>query len=143
MYALVYQGIVIQLASETFEVHPNYQWIPCDDTVEVGYSYTNGIFSAPTVIPPTQEEVLASYQLAIQAALDNKAREKMYNDSISIATYVNSTNSSWKAEATSFIAWRDAVYSYALTILTQVQNGGSQPPISDVIAGLPTMTWPN
>jgi hypothetical protein len=143
MNALIYQGYVMQLEEVPFAVHPNYQWVSCDNTVQVGYSYSNGVFSAPPVPVPTQEEILASYQTAIQAALDSKAREKMYNDSISIATYINSTNASWKAEATAFLAWRDAVYVYAVNILTQVQNGGAQPALSDFIAALPVMTWPD
>jgi hypothetical protein len=41
MFALVFRNRVVQVSEETFDVHPNYKWIECDETVEVGYSYSH------------------------------------------------------------------------------------------------------
>lgn len=78
----------------------------------------------------------------IQAIIDSTAQSKQYADGVSCASYVLSTNVTWKAEATAFIAWRDAVFNYAINIMTQVQQGAPLPTVESVIAGLPTITWP-
>lgn len=58
MKALVYQGMVTQISVEEFEVNPAYQWIDCDELVQVGWSYENGVFSPPPSPPtPSNEEM--------------------------------------------------------------------------------------
>lgn len=49
MNALIFGGKVIQIAATTFPVHSAMQWvaIPSGQTVDVGYSYSGGAFSAP------------------------------------------------------------------------------------------------
>ena len=54
MFALIFNGSVIQIEAVQFEVHPSLTWvaIPAGQTVEVGYGYANGEFVAPPA-PPT------------------------------------------------------------------------------------------
>ena len=143
MFALIQNQTVRQISAATFLVHPDYQWIECDNTIKVGDGWDGQIFIPQAVPEKPMDEVLREYQEALQNFLDRKARERQYNNALSIATYVSSTNPIWKAEADAFVAWRDAVYVYALQILTDVQNGGSQPSIEEVIAAMPAMVWPN
>jgi len=90
--------------------------------------------------PPT----LNDYERAIQALIDATAREKKYEDGKSCATYVNSTNPQWAAEAAAFVAWRDAVWVYAFTELDKVLNGQrQQPTVGEFLLELPAIEWPN
>jgi hypothetical protein len=124
-----------------------------DNAILIGY------WNVPNIPQPLESDLLAeasTYQAIydmntlqqeclsqIQTIIDSTAQAKQYNDGVSCASYVMSTNDTWKAQATAFIAWRDSVFAYALNILAQVQQGAPLPTVESVIAGLPTMTWPN
>lgn len=143
MKALVYHGVVIQIQETSFEVHPNYQWIDCDETVETGYLYQNGVFIEPQPEPLSLDDQLNVYRAAVQEQLELKAHEKGYSTSLSLVSYSDSSNDIWRAEAHSFILWRDAIYDYSLAVLNDVQQGGQAPTLPDFISGLPTLTWPS
>lgn len=49
MKALVLNNQVVDIQENEFEVHESMSWVECDNTVEVGYTYENGVFAAPTV----------------------------------------------------------------------------------------------
>lgn len=83
------------------------------------------------------------YRLEIQAMIDAKAIERQYNSGATLASYVNSTIEQWAAEAQAFVAWRDAVWLYALAELDKVQRGESnQPSVEEFLAELPMFEWP-
>lgn len=78
-----------------------------------------------------------------RALLDHAARAKSYVSNIFLASYVNSTNPAWAAEASAFVAWRDAVWTHAYGELDKVMNGQrSQPTIAEFITELPEIIWP-
>ena len=86
---------------------------------------------------------LDDYKRAIQAFIDATAREKKYRNGDACATYVNSTNPLWAAEAAAFVAWRDSVWSYAFQELAKVENGErEQPTIDEFLSELPQIEWP-
>nr|WP_320141678.1 hypothetical protein [uncultured Cohaesibacter sp.] len=88
---------------------------------------------------PTQDD----YTKAIQALLDNAAIARRYDSAATMATYTNSTNSDWSAEATAMVAWRDAVWLYAYQQLDVVLAGErEQPTIEELLAELPEPNWP-
>lgn len=75
--------------------------------------------------------------------VDSVAQQKNYNDAVSCASYINSTITQWKNEATAFIAWRDSVYNYCIAQETAMQNGlRSVPTFETFQAELPVITWP-
>lgn len=83
------------------------------------------------------------YRLEIQAMIDAKASERQYDSAATLASYVNSTIPEWATEAKAFVAWRDAVWLYALAELDKVQSGErEQPTITDLLAELPILEWP-
>lgn len=89
--------------------------------------------------PPTLDD----YRIAIQAHIDATARQRDYDSGVSCASYVNSLNPLWAAEATAFIAWRDAVWAYAFQELAKVENGErEQPTIDEFLSELPQIEWP-
>jgi len=89
--------------------------------------------------PPTLED----YRIAIQTHIDATARQRDYDGGVSCASYVNSTNPQWAAEAQAFVAWRDSVWSYAFQELAKVENGErEQPTIDEFLSELPQIEWP-
>jgi HSP90 family molecular chaperone len=89
------------------------------------------------------ERKIKEYTEALELKVNQTAAEKTYSSGISCASYVASTNAQWASEAQAFVAWRDAVYAYALTILNQVQSGEIQDlSLEDFISSLPQMVWP-
>lgn len=84
------------------------------------------------------------YAEAIEAHADAVARSRQYRDADRLASYVNSGNAVWAAEANAFGAWRDAVWVYAYTQIAAVQAGQRpQPSIAGLISELPVISWPS
>lgn len=84
------------------------------------------------------------YRLEIQAMIDAKASERQYDSGATLASYVNSTIEKWAIEAQAFVAWRDAVWLYALVELDKVQKGErEQPSVEVFLAELPVFEWPS
>jgi len=75
--------------------------------------------------------------------VDAVARERQYDDGVSCASYKDSANAAWAAEAAAFVAWRDAVWVYAFTELDKAQDGQrEQPAVEAFVAELPPIQWP-
>ncbi|MBK0020957.1 hypothetical protein IAE29_03095 [Ochrobactrum sp. S46] len=84
------------------------------------------------------------YRLEIQAMIDAKAGERQYDSGSTLASYVNSTIEHWATEAQAFVAWRDALWIYALAELDKVQKSErDQPSVEDFLAELPVFEWPS
>lgn len=89
-----------------------------------------------------KENRVKEYSRALQNHIDDVAREKNYENGFTCATYINSSNPQWQAEAQAFVTWRDLCWEYALDIYEQVENGLIQPPaLEDFIANLPIIDW--
>ena len=88
--------------------------------------------------PLTQAKILAQYNAAIQGVLDAYAVTKQYDNMNTMASYANSTNAQFKAEALAAIAWRDAVWASAYATLAAVEDGTTPTPAS-VTAFLTTL----
>jgi len=98
---------------------------------------------APEPAPPTLED----YRAAIRAHVDATAQARNYDNAVSCASYVNSTNPQWAAEAQAFVAWRDAVWAYVFAELAEVENGQRPQPaieefVGELTAAVP-MEWPS
>lgn len=94
--------------------------------------------AAITNPPLSQAQQLAQYNAAIQGVLDAYAVTKQYDNMNSMVSYINSTNATFKADATAANAWRDAVWASAYATLAAVQAGTQQMPAS-VTAFLATL----
>ncbi len=108
---------------------------------------------APTKVVPVEDDQPVTnhpglspvdvYRLEIQAMIDAKANERQYDSGATLASYVNSTIEQWSSEAQAFVAWRDAVWLYALAELDKVQKADrAQPSVEDFLAELPAFEWP-
>lgn len=102
----------------------------------------DGVELAPPV-PPAPPAV-PDYVTAIQAMLDTKVQERRYYNILSACTYATDTNPTFKAEGQACVEWRGAVWAKAYATLDEVTAGTiPQPTIDELLATLPTMTWPS
>lgn len=116
-------------------------------------------WNVPNIPRPTEAEIMAEepqweqpyaiftalniFLPYIDHLLDTTAQSKQYGNAVSCASYVSSTNPQWAAEAAAFIAWRDAVFVYAINIQTEVQQGAPIPSFEAFVAGIPQIAWPS
>lgn len=84
-----------------------------------------------------------SYAAAVQSHVDGVAALRGYANGFALASYVPSSVTAWAAEASTFVAWRDAVWLYVYTQLAAVQSQQrSQPTPAELVAELPVIQWP-
>jgi hypothetical protein len=96
-----------------------------------GFSFVAGVLTITPPAPPTLTQQIAAYEAAAQSALDAGAKAWGYDGIVSASSYAASTIPKFKAEALALIAWRDATWVAAETLLTAVQ-GGAAPPANPV-----------
>jgi hypothetical protein len=90
--------------------------------------------------PPLTEQ---DYARAVQEHVDATARGRGYDSGVSLASYADSAVPIWAAEAAAFVAWRDAVWTYAYAQLALVQAGERDEPTIEALVGeLPAIAWP-
>jgi len=94
-----------------------------------------------------QEEFLASTKSrltsAIQTMLDETARERGYDNILSLCTYATSPTVKFADEGQAAIKWRDEVWAKGYTILADVESGSRAiPTVDELLAELPNFVWP-
>ncbi|WP_439444431.1 hypothetical protein ABWU93_11290 [Xanthomonas translucens pv. translucens] len=57
-----------------------------------------------------QREQHASFLVGVSVWLDSTVKSRGYDNIVSCASYANSTDAQFRAEAAAAVAWRDAVY---------------------------------
>lgn len=113
----------------------------------------------PNEQQPTEADLLSyglEHQLAIevnalsidcaarlQYLIEQTAKAKNYESALSCVSYSSSQNVQWKAEADTFIVWRDSVWAYAYNLLDEALSGIIPiPTVETVINGIPVIVWP-
>lgn len=115
----------------------------CTHAAEIFQRAVAGDFGeiAPFIAP---DPTIDDYRVAIAAHIEATARSRQYDSAVSLAGYVGSTNPAWAAEASAFVAWRDAVWVYAYAELDAVQNGHRDAPsVGELVTALPVIAWAN
>ncbi len=79
----------------------------------------------------------------VQDTIDATAQSRQYKDGVYCASYAQSTNPVWAAEAQAFLAWRDSIYAYALQVFSDIQAGQPAPTQEEFVAGFPKIVWPS
>lgn len=104
-----------------------------------------GDFYEVVAIPePTQEEIEAQVQAqltnAVQHVLDSKAQELLYDNCLSVCSYIDTGVPKFDAEGIAFRKWRSSVWAKGYEILVQVQAGERGIPTeAELIAELPEL----
>ena len=83
---------------------------------------------------PTKQE----YSDAVQKIIESTALNRGYLDSVTLCSYINSTNLDWKKDAETFIVWRDLIWNF---VFQRINNPNYTSSISDLIVGLPAIQW--
>jgi len=94
-----------------------------------------------------QMEALAalkqSLTSAVQKHMDNTAKERNFDDILSLCTYATSAKPKFKAEGQAGVEWRDDVWLYCYAELDKVLAGErGTPTTQELIDELPVFTWP-
>lgn len=123
-------------------------WLPEDEygtqprvVDELGALPEGAIFTAPKM-SKEQKEAQIQKQLsdAVQRVLDNKAQELLYDNCLSVCSYIDTGVTKFDAEGKAFRSWRSAVWAKGYEILAQVQAGErSIPTEAELIAELPDL----
>ena len=93
--------------------------------------------------PPTPEQIIAGFTVAVQQRLDDFARTRGYDGILSAATYATSTVPTFAAEGQYAVQIRDATWAKCYEILAAVEAGTKPvPTLDELTAELPVMTWP-
>ena len=143
MKALIFHEKVVQVQETTFEVAPDLFWVDCPDDCIPGWLFDNGAVIRPVIPVKTLPEIVAEFSAGLQEFIDSVAAQKQYGSALYCASYGNSTNQQWKAEAEAFIAWRDGVWVYCYTELAKFESGERAAVSFDEFkTELPAIAWP-
>ena len=93
---------------------------------------------------PTVEEQQAQIQKSltntVQHVLDAKAQELLYDNCLSVCSYIDTGVQKFDAEGKAFRAWRSAVWAKGYEILAEVQEGKREIPTEEeLLAELPEL----
>lgn len=99
----------------------------------------------PYVAPdPTPEDIQKTLTDAIQAYMDVKAQERLYDGILSLCTYATSTNPKFAAEGQAGVEWRDACWTKGHEIMDDVLGGERETPsVEELLAEMPVLVWPD
>lgn len=93
---------------------------------------------------PTNEQIIAQYDAAVQQRLDDFAKTRNYTNIMSAATYATGTVPKFKAEGQYAVEARDATWAKFYEVLAAVEAGSRpMPTLDELLAELPVLTWPN
>lgn len=107
--------------------------------------FTHVIDDTPVIItlPDTQEQIIATLSIAVQAYLDITAKSRNYDGILSLCTYATSLDPIFNAEGQAGVIWRDACWRKSYEIMTAVQaNIIAIPTVEELLAELPIIIWP-
>ena len=94
--------------------------------------------------PPTPEQIIAQYDAAVQQRLDDFAKTRNYTNIMSAATYATSTVPKFKAEGQYAVEARDATWAKCYEVLAAGEARSRPiPTLSELLAELPVLVWPN
>jgi hypothetical protein len=82
------------------------------------------------------------YLAAVEARIETVAQSRQFSGALSLASYTDSTNPVWQAEARAFVAWRDAVWAYALAQIEAVGQNPTDLSPEAFLANAPDICWP-
>lgn len=142
---------VIRTLDKLVEV-TGHETIPANSTIPKGHrlwaTYEAWLAAGNSPEPcQTQKEAEAATKqhltAAVQSHLDETARQRNYDNIMSLCTYATSTNPTFSAEGQAGVEWRDSVWSMAYQLLAEVESGQRDiPSEGELLSLLPDMAWP-
>jgi len=109
---------------------------PCDESTQIGMLWNGSSFVRNPV------DIIRELELTVENHLDNQVKSKNYRSIESCCSYYSSTNSEYAADASTAIAWRDAVWEHYTQVINDYTNNlRSAPTPEELIAELPPLNW--
>lgn len=134
-----HSGINARILTDTYNMLCDYHFIPEDPEFQ---EIVNSGFEIQEPEQPTVEDIVQEIKNRIQQLLDDTARQKNYDNGVSLASYANSTIDSFKYEALSFIEWRDTVWNTCYYYLDLFNKGEYEfTTVAEFLSLLPTFNW--
>lgn len=101
------------------------------------------VVAVPEPPAPTAQDIINSYDTAIEQWLDSTVQQRNYKNVESCISYEGDNNPKYAREALAVKAWRSAVYTQAEVLISQYIGGdiSAVPPIGQIIAELPQLDW--
>jgi hypothetical protein len=98
---------------------------------------------AAPVEPVPPELVIGQLAGVVRKHLNTIARERGYDDMLSLCSYATSTNEVFAAEGRAGVAWRDAVWAKFNEISTALlADPKTAPTPKDLLGMMPSICWP-
>lgn len=120
---------------------------PCQSAEDPDFLAYNAWANAgnnPTELPPPPDlnEAIAQIQIVVQDYLDSVAKQKGYDNILSLCTYATSSIRKFHTEGQAGVDWRDACWAKCYEVLYAVQTG-SRPwlTVEELLAELPIINW--
>jgi len=88
----------------------------------------------------TSVEILAEYDLAMENYLKTARIQRGYTTR-EPSDYISSAVDLWRQDAIDWIAFRDAVLTYALNVENTVTAGGTLPTLEEFTDNMPQIVW--
>lgn len=103
------------------------------------------IITAEQKLAAGREATKTAFEVAIQAYIDAKPREKDFRDGVTLASYAADEDEPlWADQAKAFIKWRTAVWKYAYAELAKALSGERAiPTVEAFLTELPAIVWPD
>ena len=106
-----------------------------------GWAELGGVIQRVYAAIQDPAPTLADYDAAMEAHLYEERAARGYTTREPDA-YLNSSVPRWAQDARDWVAHRDAVMAYALTLMNQVEDGERDAPtLAEFRAGLPAIQW--
>ncbi|MFA5386812.1 MAG: hypothetical protein WC322_00235 [Candidatus Paceibacterota bacterium] len=142
-YKLTHEGYVIRDGDTKVPTVDTPEW---PNTNADYLAYKQWLADGGVPLPPdplSPQETFSAVQQAVQQRLDDFAQTRGYDGILSAATYVTSTVPKFAAEGQYAVGVRDATWAACYQIMADVQSGVRPlPTVSEVLAELPPLEWP-
>jgi len=139
MKLIIQNNSIAGTATDAYEGPDSFITAPPDfDASRLGeYVITDGVASLPAI------DVVALFDAALTAHLDNTAKQRRYDNRITCAVRAGYAGP-FQAEGAAFALWMDTCNALAYQMLAAVQAGTAPIPESPqaFIDTLPAMVWP-
>jgi len=129
---------ILRVASEgaeLSEVKPFY-WTDCPDETTLEWTFDGTQFNAPVVQPETPEQTVKRLEAALDRHLDSIAKSMGYLDIPNLVSYDGDEVEKWDKEAKAFKKLRSAMWTKAIRVQAEVQNGEREVPTEEELIEL-------
>lgn len=122
--------------------HEDLVWVECGPEVHAGWSWDGAVFAAPSVVVPTEADIILALTAALEEMYDCEARTRRYDNRFTCALRAGYPGP-FQEEGLKFAQWMDSCNALGYQIMVDCQAGTRPIPTEDEFLRLmPAMAWP-